>query len=224
MEIFFILKTNFFERIFNNIEMSIDSKFTGLFDDQFAFHSIDWLTDEIASLNRQIQSIRDQAVYVIHSSEQQKKIFEERTAPTPSVPINSKSTSPSTKKASLNHRNIIILKSLSNETLLHRTWRELIELYQYSPLTTVIECIAVIKEEHFIGKHLLIKLSDGSIDKYEINGSKPLKSTLWKITQPVLIWNNDGRQLEYYRRFIPIPKSNEIISMDQIVNIKSKGN
>ena len=86
----------------------------------------------------------------------------------------------------------------------------------------MIECIAMIKEVNFIGKHLLIKLSDGNIDKYEINGSKSLKSTLWKITQPVMIWNNDGRQPEYYRRFIPIPKSNEIISMDQLVNIKSE--
>ena len=121
-----------------------------------------------------------------------------------------------------NHRNIVILKSLANESLFDRHWRELVIIYQLSPMTTVIECIAIIKEQNSLDKHLLIKLSDGNIDKYQINGSTSLKETLWRINQPISIWNNDGRQLEYYRRFISRLKNNEIILTDQLANIKSK--
>lgn len=57
-----------------------------------------------------------------------------------------------------------------------------------------------------------------------MNKTKSLNETLWKSDQPILIWNNDGKQPDYYRRFIQDTKTNEIIVTDQLMEIKSKKN
>jgi hypothetical protein len=94
------------------------------------------------------------------------------------------------------------------------------DIYDIS-LTTTIECIAVIIEKHSIEKYLFIKLSNGTIDSYQMNKTKSLKETYWRINQPISIWNNAGKQLEYYRRFIQDNKTNEIMITDQLTEIKS---
>jgi len=97
----------------------------------------------------------------------------------------------------------------------------LIDIYEIS-LTTTIECIAVIMEQNSIEKYLFIKLSNGDIDKYQMNKTKLLKETLSKINQPISIWNNDGKQPEYYRRFILDNQKHQIMITDQFSEIKSE--
>jgi len=77
-------------------------------------------------------------------------------------------------------------------------------------------------EQNSIEKYLFIKLSNGDIDQYQINKTKSLKETLGKINQPILTWNNDGKQPKYYRRFILDNQKNQIMITDQLSKIKSE--
>lgn len=55
-----------------------------------------------------------------------------------------------------------------------------------------------------------------------MNKTKFFKETRLKINQPILIWNNDGKQPEYYRRFIQDNKKNQIMITDLLMEIKSE--
>jgi len=55
-----------------------------------------------------------------------------------------------------------------------------------------------------------------------MNQTKSLKETYKKINQPIKIWNNDGKQPEYYRRFIRDNQKNQIMITDQLIDIKSE--
>jgi hypothetical protein len=120
-----------------------------------------------------------------------------------------------------NHQNIYILKLLSNESIFNGYLKDLIDIYELS-LTITIESLVVFIEQNSLQKYLFIKLSNGDIDKYQINRTKSFKETLWKIPQPILIWDNIGKQPAYYRRFIQTNQTNELIITDQLSEIKSK--
>jgi hypothetical protein len=55
-----------------------------------------------------------------------------------------------------------------------------------------------------------------------MNKTISFKETRLKINQPILIWNNDGKQPEYYRRFIQDNKKNQIMVTDLLAEIKSE--
>ncbi len=145
---------------------------------------------------------------MIHTREQRSNLSEENIRP--------KHSSSTTIKLK-NQQNIFLLKLLSNEQLFNGYLEDLIDIYQLT-LTTTIECIAIINEENSMEKYLFIKLSNGNIDKYQMNKTK----SLWKMNQQIFEWKNDGKHPEYYRRFSPETKTNEIISTDQLMEIKSK--
>jgi hypothetical protein len=186
--------------------------------------SINWLTDEISLINHQIKLIKDQLVFSTHNREQRINFPEENNDIINPIPLSLKNnsekfSSPITELK--NHENTYILKLLSNESLFDGYLEDLIDIYELS-VTATIECIAVVREQNSIEKYFFIKLSDGNIDKYQINRTKILKTTISKTNQPILIWNNDGKQPEYYRRFIQDNQKNQVMITDQFLEIKSE--
>jgi hypothetical protein len=67
----------------------------------------------------------------------------------------------------------------------------------------------------------VFQLSNGHIDTYQMNQTKSLKESTWKLNQPIAMWNNAEKQLEYYRRFIQDNRTNEIMISDQLMDLKS---
>jgi hypothetical protein len=185
-----------------------------------------WLANEISSINRQIKLLKDQIAFVIHTHEERISIPSKNNNnntinSTPlSINDNSQKSSFLTTKL-INNQNFYILKLLSNDSLFDGYLQDLIDIYEIS-LTTTIECIAVIMEQNSIEKYLFIKLSNGDIDKYQMNKTKLLKETLLKMNQPISIWNNDGKQPEYYRRFILDNQKHQIMITDRLSEIKSE--
>jgi hypothetical protein len=189
---------------------------------------MNWLANEISSLNRQIRLVKNQVVFATHTREQRTPIQQENPAPTNNMSLSTTdnsqkpSSSPSSSITKLkNERNIYIIKLLSNESLFDGYIKDLIDIYEIS-LTTTIECVAIVVEQNSIEKYLFIKLSNGSIDTYQMNQTKSLKETFWKMNQPLSIWNNAGKQLEYYRRFIQDDKGTEVMITDQLADIQSE--
>ncbi len=184
--------------------------------------SINWLANEISSINRQIKLVKDQIAFAIHTHEEHASIPSKDNNTIPlSVDNNSqKSSLPTTKLK--DNQNVYILKLLSNDSIFNGYLQDLIDIYKISLTTTIIESIAIIMEQNSIEKYLFIKLSNGDIDQYQINKTKSLKETLGKINQPILTWNNDGKQPEYYRRFILDNQKNQIMITDQLNKIKSE--
>ncbi|UJR27301.1 hypothetical protein I4U23_008596 [Adineta vaga] len=55
-----------------------------------------------------------------------------------------------------------------------------------------------------------------------MNKSRSLKETYWNMNQPLSVWNNPGKQLQYYRRFLQDNKTNVIMISDQLTEIKNR--
>ncbi|CAF5100712.1 unnamed protein product [Rotaria sp. Silwood1] len=182
-------------------------------------HRINWLTNEISSLNRQIKLVKDQVSFIIHNREQRTIVQQEN--PNRINDISLSKNNDITQKISLNQQNIDIIKLLSYESLFNDYVQDLIDIYEIS-LTTTIECIAVFIEQNSIEKYLFIKLSNGNIDTYQMNKTKSLKETYWNINLPISVWVSTGKKLEYYRRFIQYNETNEIMNTDQLMKIKSE--
>ncbi|CAF1285702.1 unnamed protein product [Adineta steineri] len=199
---------------------------------------MDWLNDEISSLNYQIKSIKNQVILLSHTRRKPSTVFQQE----PTNPINttsssrknktqttiSSSSSPSSSSTSRlvirtpkNQRNIYIIKLLSTEPIFDGYREDLIDIYEII-LTTTIECIAVVIEKNSTVKNLFLKLSNGTIDSYYMNRTISLKETYWKLTESIVNWNNANKQLEYYRRFIPDNKTNEIMINDQLTAIQNR--
>ncbi|CAF3366649.1 unnamed protein product [Rotaria sp. Silwood1] len=180
---------------------------------------INWLTNEISSLNRQIKLVKDQVSFIIHNREQRTIVQQEN--PNRINDISLSKNNDITQKISLNQQNIDIIKLLSYESLFNDYVQDLIGIYEIS-LTTTIECIAVFIEQNSIEKYLFIKLSNGNIDTYQMNKTKSLKETYWNINLPISVWVSTGKKLEYYRRFIQNNETNEIMNTDQLMKIKNR--
>ena len=171
-------------------------------------YSIHWLSNEISSLNRQIKSMKDQVTFVIQQ--------EETNPPLESNKTSRQFSSPRIQLK--NERNIFILKLLVDEILFEGYLEELIDIYEDTPITMVIECIAILIDKDSIGKHLLIKLVNGNIDRYHMNRTKSLRETFWKMRSIDFTmekrWENNRNTIEDL--VSRIRKSNEMISYSSI--------
>ncbi|CAF0805458.1 unnamed protein product [Adineta ricciae] len=183
---------------------------------------IDWLDNEISSINNQINTIKQHILLLSHTQRKPSSVNVSSLNVT-FLSLNNKTSSPSPSPIKIvrNQRNIQIIKLLSTESLFDDYREDLIEIYEIV-LKTTIECIAIVVEKHSVEKYLFIKLSNGTIDSYQMIRSKSLRETSWRMNQSLSVWNNADRRLEYYRRFIQDNKTNVIMLSDQLTEIKSR--
>ena len=122
---------------------------------------------------------------------------------------------------SVNHRNIRVLRLLSQEPLLEGYLSDLSQIYRFSTVRT-IECVAIVMDQNSLDKYLFIKIDSGEMDTYQMNETKSLNDSYWNMTEPLSSWNSAEKQLEFYRRFIQNNSTSEMMVTDQLVEMKSK--
>jgi len=228
-DLFFNWIQKYFERIFLNIETLPNSKkiFIERFfkrSNSFFSNSLRWLNKEIASLNRQIRSAKEQLFYVIHpeknfSTKQRNKNPLKRK---PSL-LNRNHSKVNISSIPVNQRNLQILQILTSDPLFDGFISQLIDIYRRSPIRT-IECVAMIVESKSQSAFLFIKTSNGEIDFYPIDANRTLKQTYVRMIEPISNWNDENKQILYYRRFLPERSSSSLSLTDQYAEIKSKKN
>ena len=121
----------------------------------------------------------------------------------------------------INEKNIEVLKSLSDEILFNDFVDELFDLYQ-GTTTSTIECVAVIVDKNTNEKYLFVKLSNDEIQRFQMNQSGTLKQSFTRIVEPIEKWNDARNQLEFYRRFYDVNRSDSTMIEEQLNEIKSK--
>lgn len=178
------------------------------------------MNNEIVSLNRQIRLVKEQIAFIVHPRSQQ------ASSPSNDRKRNASNFNRNHSKVNissipLNQRNIQIVKSLAYDPLFDGYIPQLIDLYRLSPIRT-IECVAIIYDQKSRVQYLFIKTSNGDTDVYQLNQSKPLKKTFWKLNEAISNWNDADKHLLYYRRFIPERGTMSLTITDQLAEIKSK--
>ncbi|CAF4574690.1 unnamed protein product [Rotaria socialis] len=178
-----------------------------------------WLHNEISSLNRQLKLVKAQIKTINYSREHTVTIGQQE--PTNKIQNILLMNVNNTQKTILNQQNVYIIKSLDAESLFDGYRDNLLDIYGLT-LKITIECIAVFIEEHSIEKHLFIKLSNGSIAKYQMNKTQPLQATYEKFNRSMSEWIGDKKQIEYYQRFIHDTKTSDAMKNNQLMKIKSE--
>ena len=169
-------------------------------------------------MNHRIKLVKAQVAYVVHPQKQHKTAEQENNNIVNGVLL---STNNNSQKISSNQQNVYVIKLLSRESLFDEYLQDLIHIYETS-LTKTIECVAIFSEENSNRKYLFIKLSNGNVDAYQVDKTKPLNETYLNINQPISSWMSAGRQLEHYLRFFQHNQTNEITFNDQLRMIKSE--
>ena len=186
---------------------------------------MDWLSSEIASLDRQIKSVKQQLPFITFNRHEQESIDQVKTTERPPstviTSIPTKQNVSTTFSSPINQRNIRVLKLLSKEPLLEGYLSELNEIYRFSTVRT-IECVAIVLEQKSVEKYLFIKSINGEMDTYQMNESRSLNESYWNMTEPLASWNSAEKQLEFYRRFVLNNNTNEMMVTDQLIEMKSK--
>lgn len=184
----------------------------------YFLRSINWLNNEILSVNHEIKLVKDRILIINKSREKRPKVQETIV----DKPKNVSSSKPNVLPTIFtNQQNIYIIKLLADEPMFQEYLQNLTDIYKIS-LTATIECIAVFTEENSKQKYVFIKLSNGTTDTYQMSESKLLKENHWNNTQPISLWFNQGRKIEYYRRFVPDNKINKTVKHDLIRRIRSE--
>ncbi|CAF3629377.1 unnamed protein product [Rotaria socialis] len=178
-----------------------------------------WLHNEISSLNRQLKLVKAQIKTINYSREHTVTIGQQE--PTNKIQNILLMNVNNTQKTILNQQNVYIIKSLDAESLFDGYRDNLLDIYGLT-LKITIECIAVFIEEHSIEKHLFIKLSNGSIAKYQMNKTQPLQATYEKFNRSMSEWIGDKKQIEYYQRFIHDTKTSDAMKNNQLMKIKNR--
>ncbi|CAF4140653.1 unnamed protein product, partial [Rotaria socialis] len=178
-----------------------------------------WLHNEISSVNRQLKLVKAQIKTINYSREHTVTIGQQE--PTNKIQNILLMNVNNTQKTILNQQNVYIIKSLDAESLFDGYRDNLLDIYGLT-LKITIECIAVFIEEHSIEKHLFIKLSNGSIAKYQMNKTQPLQATYEKFNRSMSEWIGDKKQIEYYQRFIHDTKTSDAMKNNQLMKIKSE--
>ncbi|CAF4474928.1 unnamed protein product [Rotaria socialis] len=181
--------------------------------------NLTWLHNEISSLNRQLKLVKAQIKTINYSREHTVTIGQQE--PTNKIQNILLMNVNNTQKTILNQQNVYIIKSLDAESLFDGYRDNLLDIYGLT-LKITIECIAVFIEEHSIEKHLFIKLSNGSIAKYQMNKTQPLQATYEKFNRSMSEWIGDKKQIEYYQRFIHDTKTSDAMKNNQLMKIKSE--
>ncbi|CAF4592060.1 unnamed protein product, partial [Rotaria socialis] len=176
-----------------------------------------WLHNEISSVNRQLKLVKAQIKTINYSREHTVTIGQQE--PTNKIQNILLMNVNNTQKTILNQQNVYIIKSLDAESLFDGYRDNLLDIYGLT-LKITIECIAVFIEEHSIEKHLFIKLSNGSIAKYQMNKTQPLQATYEKFNRSMSEWIGDKKQIEYYQRFIHDTKTSDAMKNNQLMKIK----
>ncbi|CAM4946455.1 unnamed protein product [Rotaria socialis] len=178
-----------------------------------------WLHNEISSVNRQLKLVKAQIKTINYSREHTVTIGQQE--PTNKIQNILLMNVNNTQKTILNQQNVYIIKSLDAESLFDGYRDNLLDIYGLT-LKITIECIAVFIEEHSIEKHLFIKLSNGSIAKYQMNKTQPLQATYEKFNRSMSEWIGDKKQIEYYQRFIHDTKTSDAMKNNQLMKIKNR--
>ncbi|CAF1509900.1 unnamed protein product [Rotaria magnacalcarata] len=178
-----------------------------------------WLHNEISSVNRQLKLVKAQIKTINHSREHTATIVQQE--PTNTIQNILLMNVNNTQTTTLNQQNVYIIKSLGAESLFDGYRDNLLDIYGLT-LTITIECIAVFIEKHSIEKYIFIQLSNGSIDKYQMNKAKPLQESYEKFNRSMSEWIGDKKQIEYYQRFIHATKTREAMKNNQLMKIKNR--